>query len=190
MRKVINKKGFTFLEMIVAMFIFVLVMVTVTNIFGRALTSFSKTRNLQKDLENAQYAMNSMTKIIRASAIVTITGCLAPSCLRVYDYSQYKCIEYFFDADNSLKMRTAADPSPNDTTHPDRLNWFCRGDSGSDPLGVTTNRISMTTGTVSGAFYVTYSVGTYGKATTRIDISTPKDTVRIQSSVSLRNKTH
>jgi prepilin-type N-terminal cleavage/methylation domain-containing protein len=184
MYKFTNKKGFTLLEMIISVFIFVLVMLSVVNIFIKIFGAYNATRNIQKDLENAQYAMNSMGKFLRESSIVT--ACTTPPCnnwtiFRIFDYSQGRCIEYSYSG-NALKMRSSSIPTSASVC----TNY---------PFTLAESYLNITSGHISKlVFSVIPSVGSpptsYGKVTISLEISATSsstDKARMQTTVALRN---
>jgi len=88
------KKGFSLLEVIVAVFIFVLVVSAASMTFINAIKGYDNAKTIQRDLEGAQQAMNIMAKTLRTSSIVDDSQ--LPSRLDIYDYSQGRCIVYAF----------------------------------------------------------------------------------------------
>jgi prepilin-type N-terminal cleavage/methylation domain-containing protein len=68
--KLKKQKGFSLLELIIAIFIFSVVMLAVVAIFSKTIGSYKNSRNLQRNLENAQFALNLMAKTIRESKMV------------------------------------------------------------------------------------------------------------------------
>lgn len=107
-----KKKGFSFVELIVAVFIFVLVVTTSTEVFVKMIKNYKNAREIQRDLENAQYAMNLMAKTIRTSSVLSCSGdganfnndCSLVSgtitAINIFDYSRSKCMIYNFDQTN------------------------------------------------------------------------------------------
>ncbi len=183
------EKGFTFVEVIIATFVFVLIMTTLSVIFSSALKSLRSGKAIQKDLEGAQQAMNIIAKTLRTSKVVDPDiPTLNASSITVYDYSQAdfvdpvdgpnkECIKYEFSG-NSLK--SGAVTAANEDA--------CAAAS------VTT--ANMTTGTVTGNFYVDPSTKDLaGKITIAVKVcppngctGNPKDEAKVQSTVSLRNE--
>jgi prepilin-type N-terminal cleavage/methylation domain-containing protein len=106
MKKKNSKKGFTLIEVIVAMSIFAMMIVSFSVAFSGSFFAYRNSRAIEKNLEEAQNEMNLMAKTMRTS---TIVGCskdpsisLTIPCtslnnyqwIRIYDYSQGKCIDY------------------------------------------------------------------------------------------------
>lgn len=168
-------RGFTLIEVVVAMFIFVIIMTTVSGIFGRAFQGYRGAKAIQRDLEAAQYAINLMAKSLRTSSIISNS----PTSVNIYDHSQDKCIVYRFDSDNKLKISSANPSFPGDK----------------DTCTFSGTLSDMTTGYVAGNFLVVPSLaGIVGKVTVSIKVcpptgctGSPRDEAKIQTSVSLRD---
>jgi len=108
MKKIQSKnkyKGFSLIEMIIAIFIFSLVMTTVTTIFVRVASARKKAKSIQRDLDDARFAMEQMAKIFRTS---TIIGTPTATNIAVFDNSQGSCVQYQKSATNKLQYRTGA----------------------------------------------------------------------------------
>ncbi len=167
-------KGFTLMEVLVSMFIFSLMMASVAQIFVTAFSGYRSTRAVQRDIDNAQYALNIMAKELRTSTIVNpAAGALvARTDIQFYDYSQSKCFRYRI-AGGNLQVASAADPD----------------------IAACTARVldptTISTGVVTGTFRVTPSDSSpahVGKVTVSLDISEGSaHHARIQTSVSLRD---
>ena len=177
------RRGFSFLEVVVATFIFAMIMVSTAAVFGRTFGGYRSARVIQKDLENAQFGMNSMAKMFRTSVVVSPVAAGTVSIIRVYDYSQASqkpCIEFQISG-GSLQSHSLA---ATDKT-------AC----GTASFPAFSSNDNMTTGYVTGNFYVVPSAtNLVGKLTTYLQIcpsnpctTNPKDTARIQTTVSLRN---
>lgn len=168
----VKKRGFTLIEALVAVFIFALMMTAVSNIFAKIIRTHHDTRNVQENLESAQYAMNLMMKTLRTSSVVNDGS---SNLVRIYDYSQQKCIQYEFSG-SSLLYSSAG---------------------GGDEITCATDALTVNPNLVEGSI----SSGTFdtiasskvvgseamGKATISMTVSQGNDTVHIQSSVSLRD---
>jgi prepilin-type N-terminal cleavage/methylation domain-containing protein len=181
MKRLFNKKkkGFSFLEVIVATFIFSIIMTTTAAVFGRSFTAYRTARAIQRDLENAQFAMNAIAKTLRTSTVLSLVPA-SPSSIRVFDHSQTtnNCIQFIFNNDNSLESRSG--------TTADSI--LC----GTYSFGSYTD---MTTGFVTGNFSGAASAsGLVGRITISAEIcptnpcpGSPRDRARVQTTVSLRN---
>jgi prepilin-type N-terminal cleavage/methylation domain-containing protein len=103
-----KQKGFTFIELMIAIFIFALMMMAVAGIFSSSIGGYQKARAVQKNLEDAQFIMNQIAKILRTSSVVDNTS---TSSIVVFDYSQGKCFRYTFDV-NKIKFGKTDAPDP------------------------------------------------------------------------------
>lgn len=190
MKKFIQrKKGFSILEVIVATFIFVMIMVATAVFFGKSMFSYRSAKVLQKDLETAQFSMNLLSKSLRTSSVLDYT---ASSRVKIFDYSQNKCIEYKYES-NALKVATfntgynIAPIIQEDNKNNCNLHIFQASDFS-----------AMTSGIVSVFFNIIPSSDSSPKTVGRVTISmkvcpssgcsgTPGDEAKIQSTVSLRD---
>jgi prepilin-type N-terminal cleavage/methylation domain-containing protein len=109
-------RGFTLIEMIVAIGIFAVMMTVIAATFASGAFAFRGSRDLQRNVESAQYAMNTMAKHLRTSTVVypTSPDNLA-SQIRFYDYSSSRCFEYRIQ-DDTLQARWSAGTDPEDST--------------------------------------------------------------------------
>jgi len=90
-----NSKGFTLIEVVVAMSIFVIVMSAVSGAFASAFKAYGKAREVGESLKNAQYALNLMSKTFRTSSVESPAGeNQTDDEIVVFDYSQSACIKY------------------------------------------------------------------------------------------------
>lgn len=181
--KIKTCKGFTFLEVIVAVAIFSLLMVAVSGIFGNAFKSYRNTQAIQKDMENAQFAMNQVAKILRESEIVDSNATNPSNFVTIYDPSQGICIKYRFNSDKlqsaskSAGVVSASDcelPSWNPSSFSDITSGYVTGNFGvvkSDPDNKIVGRITV-------SMEVCATAGCSGSS---------KDRARIQTTVSLRS---
>lgn len=91
-------RGFSLIEVVVAMGVFSLLMAIVSVAFSGGFAAYRNTASAQKYLENAQYIMNDLAKQLRTSSIVNPTGDPAantsPVSVTFFDHSQSKCIMY------------------------------------------------------------------------------------------------
>lgn len=172
--------GFTLIEVLVSTFVFLLVITTVSVVFGKEITAYRSAKAIQRDLENAQFAINLVAKTLRTSTVISASS----SQVRVYDFSQAECIEFRFQ-NNAVDTRTES------VSNDEFTNNGCGGAPGG---GWST----LTTGVVEGEFSVVPSQETPSKIVGQTTISmkvyppggsgAPEgDVVRIQTTVSLRD---
>lgn len=162
-------RGFTLTEILVSMFVFSIMMVSVSQISSTTFFGYRNTRAIQRDIENAQFAMNVMAKELRTSSVVSAAG--TQTSVKFFDYSQEKCFQYRIVSER-LEVDSADDVDAD----------ACRNRTFSTFLPVST-------GVIAGSFRVTPSTaGVVGKVTMFLDISEgPSHHARIQTTVSLRN---
>jgi prepilin-type N-terminal cleavage/methylation domain-containing protein len=65
-----HKKGFTLIEMMVSIFIFSFIMVVIGTVFASQFKTYKDTRDIQGDLENAQFALNYVSKTLRTAEMI------------------------------------------------------------------------------------------------------------------------
>ncbi len=171
----VSKAGFTMIELLVAMFTFTIVMLAISQIFSQAFAGYRNTKAVQRDVENAQYSLNTMAKELRTSSIVSpSSGTLVNSqSVKFYDHSQGICFQYRINSSMLQVARAAAADVPT-----------CAG------MGLGTFS-TISTGVISGNFIITPSSPspmTVGKVTASLEISEgATHTARIQSTASLRD---
>jgi len=69
-----KEKGFTLVEMIIAVFIFLMVILALVTLFAAQMRAYMHARSGQKDLENAQFALNYLGKSLRTATLVGADG--------------------------------------------------------------------------------------------------------------------
>lgn len=108
------RKGMSFVEAILSIFIFSLIMLAVTTIFTGSFKGYKKSEKMAKNIENAQYAMNLMAKTLRTSSILDCspTACGASPVeateIRFFDHSQPLCGKYVFANGKVMAYRSDA----------------------------------------------------------------------------------
>lgn len=190
-------RGFTLIEMIVAVGIFAIMMSVVAGAFSSGAFAFRSSKELQRNVESAQYAMNTMAKHLRTSSIVFPDGEDDDATeLRFYEYSSNRCFEYEIDS-NALRVQWAgiSDLPVSDPDDIDELLSVC--DSGAG-IGWT-DWSDMTSGEVDGSFHVVPSDDglvtgdkRIGRVTMRLKVrnegaTTDDLATTIQTTVSLRD---
>lgn len=179
-----RSRGFTLIEVVVALFVFTLLMSSVAGIFSSTFLGYQSARSSQRDTENAQYAINAMAKELRTSSIANPTTPGAGPSVRFYDYSQDICFNYRIQNGN-LEVASVAPADPSLlVTAADKLA-FCSSAS----MGAYT---TVTTGVVTGTFVVTPSSAalpiSVGKVTVALRIAEgTRHEARLQTTASLRD---
>ena len=67
-------RGFSFVELVVAIFIFTLVMITMSSTYGKFFVAQKKTRAVQQNAEDARFAMELIAKSLRTSKVLSCNG--------------------------------------------------------------------------------------------------------------------
>lgn len=86
-------KGFTLIEMIIAIGTFSVMSVAIAGSFSSGFSSYRDTRELQRNVETAQYALNTLEKLLRTSTVVSPAGTNLQS-ITFYEYSSSRCFQY------------------------------------------------------------------------------------------------
>jgi prepilin-type N-terminal cleavage/methylation domain-containing protein len=170
-------QGFTLIEVLVSLFVFVIILTATSQIFSQAFFGYRSTKSVQRDVENAQYSLNTMAKELRTSSIVNpASGPVSSQSVKFYDHSQGICFQYRISS-SMLQVARVAVASATDCA--------------AAGLGSFT---TISTGVISGRFIVTPSSIApvqVGKITVSLEISEgPTHTARIQTSASLRDYGH
>lgn len=174
-----KQRGFTLIEVVMSLAIFLIIMTATSGIFASIFSGYRNTRAIQHDVETAQYALGIMAKELRTSSIAASTG----TSVRFYDYSQDVCFSYRISGGElqSAKVRPA-NPSVL-TTALMKIN-FCQ------TAGLSSYE-TISTGTVTGNFVVTPSTTgpiSVGRVTVALQIAEGvSHTANIQTSMSLRD---
>jgi prepilin-type N-terminal cleavage/methylation domain-containing protein len=202
--RISKNQGFTLIEVLVATFIFLLLAVTVVSIFARQSVNFTYLQKQQRNVENAQFAMNFMAKTLRTSSFLIPDGAASPQSdtrLFVYDNSSAKCVQFrFYNASGSADKRGRVEVLRKDR-NPSDVNSCLKSSHHTGNANVL-DRFILTTGYVDGKFlHQTTERDTnlsqdgnqfrMGLVTIRMEVrdqeSESVKPVTIQSSVSLRD---
>jgi len=180
-----KKKGFTLVEIIIAVSIFSMVMISLAGIFSSSIKGYRIAKATQKDLEDAQFIINQMVKILRTSSVDFGS---TSSELKIYDYSLSRCYRYRFEG-NKIQISFIPDSLPADTPNP--IGW-CNDNEGNFSAYKDMANFYVK----EGHFFSIYSrkdTGNekLGKVTVSMELCQDseclEDRIRIQSSASLRD---
>jgi len=164
-------RGFSLVETLVAMFVFVMVIGSVSQIFTQAFVGYREQKRLQTDLETAQFAVNTMAKELRTSSVHSA----GTTSIKFFDYSQSICFLYRI---NGTNLQASSNPVVDSSA--------CQGFF--DPGAAYT---TIASGISSGRFSITPSdLGshTVGKVTVSLSVSSGAlAPTNIQTTVSLRD---
>lgn len=179
-------RGFSLLEVVVAMGIFSLMMVVASEGFGSGVLGYKNNMRAEQDLENAQFIMNDMMKQLRTSTVVNPVGNpVASTSIRFFDHSQSKCLEYRLQAGSPNNY---VEKAIGTAAAVDELS--CGSDSMGTWTRVTTGDVTMNLSIISSSNspkrvgLVTIVFVVKGR------ISSPVQPITLQSSVSLRDYTY
>ena len=107
----VGRQGFTLVEALVAVFVFSLVMISVVSIFSKFVIVKKRSGGIQRNMEDAKYAMELMAKTIRTSSVIecldstgSVMACgSSVAGIEIYDFSQGMCIIFRFSGGTILK---------------------------------------------------------------------------------------
>jgi Tfp pilus assembly protein PilV len=102
-------RAFSLLELLIAMFIFVLIITTVIATFGKMFKYNKTIRATETNMEEVGTAFELMAKTMRMSSKLVASG---SSAIYMYNNSQGICVSYRFNASN-LEMATSGSVSDN-----------------------------------------------------------------------------
>ncbi len=181
-----KKRGFSFLEIMISIFIFSLMMTTISITFASLFENYRNSRAIQMNLENAQFIINTMAKSLRTSSVLSSTA----SSIKFYNYSDSNCFSYKFE-DNSLQV---ASVSISNVSYPTVEERKAQCSSASLTYSNILTNVNDANFSVIQSSEGTPNV--MGKVTVSIDVcansgsecsESVHDRARIQSSVSLRD---
>ncbi len=176
-----NKKGFSFLEVIISTFIFSLVIVVAVSAFASSFSAQKTVRKEQRNLEEARTAMETMAKNIRMSSNLVPSN---PSgseykTIAMFNNSQSVCLRYHF---TGVKLTVARG------NFAVGVNVPLDCSNGVIAYSAPTELISIP---VDGRFRVvktsTVAPEKIGKATILINIGSGSELQNIQTTVSFRD---
>ncbi|NTW29661.1 MAG: prepilin-type N-terminal cleavage/methylation domain-containing protein [Candidatus Moranbacteria bacterium] len=181
--------GFTLIELIVSIGVFAVMSVSLAAAFTSGFSTFGNSREIQHDVEAAQYSMNMLAKYLRTSTVIEVSA--AKDEIRFYDYSAKRCFEYRFDSGGTFQVRWKDIALLTDVTTDCSSSTF--GSCG-DPSCSWKNLTPAVRSYVTGQFYATTSTNGATKSVGRVTVtmsvkksSTAKLKSDIQTTVSLRD---
>jgi prepilin-type N-terminal cleavage/methylation domain-containing protein len=115
MQKQKKKKGYTLMEVLMAVGIFALVMMLMLTTLVNLMNAKDNAKALQRDMENATFALEAMAKSIRVSELISCNNedvvaggeCTSGdeiTSLEIFNYSQSECLQYRLK-DHQLEVR-------------------------------------------------------------------------------------
>jgi prepilin-type N-terminal cleavage/methylation domain-containing protein len=180
-----SHKGFTLIELIISMAIFVIMMVAITQIFAKTFQSYRKNKLIQRDLESAQQAINLIAKTLRTSKVkFPVADTALGNSIVVFDdsHSSNKCIRYSI-AGGRIRQQSTNDTDAtcsNGSAFP--ANYTYLTDSSSVFVNTLNFATVLTTTSKMGKVTINTAVCPAGTA-----CAAGNDKVNIQTTVSLRD---
>lgn len=98
-----KSRGFSLLEVLLATFIFFIIMVGVTSYFVSITVSNQNAKRLQQNLEDIRFSMSRVAKVLRTSVVISPTSNQRVNGIRVFDYSQSRCLQYTFEESGMIE---------------------------------------------------------------------------------------
>ncbi len=176
-----NQKGFSLLEVVMAMGAFTLIMLGTIQIMAQGSKNYRSTKELQTNLEAAQFALNTMAKELRTSSVVAASTGAVASSITFFDYSQSRCIQYRADESTSMVTKRSRAFA---ATDPDANRTSCAG------YTFTETQEQLLTNLSNQAFNVDMSTQTpphVGRVTVSLTVGTVGGAATAQTTVSLRD---
>lgn len=177
-----RKQGYTLVEIVTALAMFTIIMLAITQILGRGVSSYRETKKTQANLETAQFALSLIAKELRTSSIVDSNITATNSTIEFYDYSQGRCIQYVLDESSGQITRRAVSFSDPDS-NVNRTSCAGHTFSGSTQV-VFSGLLDQAVNVVSSAPTPDPQVG---RVTFVITIGTGANAATLQTSISLRD---
>lgn len=182
--KAIGKRGFSLIEVLVALFVFSLLIATLSAVYVDFLKAHLNAKETQRNVESAQSALNTLAKTLRTSSVLSPIATSAVSAVRIFDHSSGTCMQYLVNNSGSEKLEVQYTNNPVDED-------TCK------TTGAWAQPVSLIEGKVFGGFLVVPNSPTIeaGRVTTSLQICSRANTscnatsgnpVRIQTTVSLR----
>lgn len=167
-----NYPGFSLLEMMISMFIFVLTIITAVSIFSNVSFTRKNSREIQRNMEDARTALDLMAKNMRMSIGLVDDG---DQRIYMFNTSQNSCVSYMFSG-GRLQMSQVF---PTSSLSEDQK---CL------PANVSyVNYQDIIQSNVSGSFIIIPTSITTPKTVGKATIVLAIDGVNIQTSVSFRD---
>jgi prepilin-type N-terminal cleavage/methylation domain-containing protein len=181
------EKGFSLIEVLVAMFIFTLMAAAVSSIFAKTMLAQKNAKIGQKNLETAQFAMNQVAKNIRGSSLLRRGW----NTIIIFNHSQKTCIAYTFGGSTSPPVQFRLVQRINSNMTYAGCKSVANDNSANLDVAIGAP-IDMTSYGVGGTFTIYPSAPSLPEVVTiGMDVPTSATSsvgrVKIQTSVALRN---
>lgn len=160
--------GFSLMELLIAMFIFSLIILSAVAVFAGVVGARKKSRDMQQNLEQARTAMEMMARNMRMSTELKTYA--SSKGVYMYNNSQSTCIAYLF---SGSALRTASYSKPCSTV-PSSLSDLISSDVSDGQFKVVETDSASVPGKI-------------GKATIVLTIGSGSSQKHLQTSVSFRD---
>ena len=173
-QKASKMKGFSLVELMAAMFIFVVIILATVSAFASTFSARKNARDVQKNLEEARTIMETMAKSIRMSQ-----NAHPNDSKTIVLFTQGSCLTYSFTGDKITKSVTyPPDSSEGDSDHP--------------KCELKATSIEMTPIKVEGGFIVDKTDATalppkIGRVTIRMKVGSGASAPNLQTTVAARD---
>ena len=178
------------MEMVISIGVFAIMATVISDSFASGFFSYKNSRDLQKNIESSQYAMNTMAKSLRTSTIIDPSSSTDQAQEVIfYDYSSSRCFWYRFNGGLLQARWNSASNASDPTASKNECNATFINKSSVDWN-------TLTGGFVTGQFFVTPSspgpspAARVGRVTLFVTVkasSESKFSSQIQTTVSLRD---
>lgn len=189
-----NKKGFSLVEVLMTMLVFTIILVGVAGYFTNIVRANQNSRRILENMEDVRFAMSRVSKILRTSVVIRPSGGGSANTLRVFDYSQRKCLEYTFTA-GEIREAVSVGSVPSGAEGIEKL--WC-GETGGAPAMTLSSPISIVSSTGGASFSGSFTVypsnvisgsEQAGRVVMNVTVSRENNSSTLQTTVSLRNFT-
>lgn len=181
-------KGFSLIEMVLAVLVAAIISVAVGRTFLAGTASFEKSRKVQNGLEEGRSSLETMAKHIRMSSFTNISA--GNNTIYMYNNSGGICVSYQFDNTNKILRRAECSPPfesvdgenvPLGPNSSDKYNYVCDATVGNPCSGGGSYSYNdMALEKVTGSFSVTKSQKSgslvIGRATVRMTTGSGTET--------------
>jgi Tfp pilus assembly protein PilW len=183
-------KGFSLMELLVAMFISTLIVTTVVAAFASTFRTQKIARDTQRDIEDAKTTLEYMAKIIRMSSSMKPDATTAQNTPVIYIFNKTmnECIGYWYDNSAGVKKIKEQSCTPLDESNPCTKGIL--GASGVNFNGDCSPVETVISSTLSDAEFYIPAYGTAPSPIKRLTIrmQTEHDSgAKMQTTISLRD---
>jgi len=177
-----SSKGFSLLEVVMAMGAFTIIIMGVMQITTQGSKSYRGMKAIQTNLETAQFALNLMAKELRTSSVVSSSTGGTVSSIVFFDYSQNRCIQYRADESTGMVMKRSHSFV---SANPDTNRSDCEGYVFAEPYETLLSGLSNQVVIVDPSEAVPDPA--VGRVTVSLTIGTAGAAATAQTTVSLRD---